>query len=272
MDNVLLWNGRVIPVEQRNLLVPDTWSRYAAGFYESIKVSNGQLVHWQAHYERMMRGAAYWKLDLPGQDELQTILNQLIRQSPCSSGKLRIQFGIDTTIGQLQYLAELEELSAGYSLNANGWEIGIYRADYKAYSRDSDHKTNRRDIYVKAGVWMNKQQLNEAVIMNKDSIMADGTFTNLYWIKDDVIYTPSLQTGCLPGVMRQFLLNHASLWKISIQSVNCRSEILETADEIFLTNAIRGIRWVGRLHGKTYSNSISSRISEQLSNWLIQQS
>jgi branched-chain amino acid aminotransferase len=83
-------------------------------------------------------------------------------------------------------------------------------------------------------------------------------------IKDGIIITPALNEGCINGVMRRYLLEKLTGAGHRIVETFVSVPDLENADEIFLTNAINGIRWVQQLGNKRYANKITAGIYNQL--------
>jgi branched-chain amino acid aminotransferase len=84
-----------------------------------------------------------------------------------------------------------------------------------------------------------------------------------------MIYTPPLSEGCVAGVMRRYLLEALGKAGYAVFEKEMDREFVQEADEVFLSNALRGIRWVQRSGDKNYSNEISSAIYA-LSNKSIQ--
>ena len=100
---------------------------------------------------------------------------------------------------------------------------------------------------------------NDALLLNTGGRLVDSCIANLFIIKNEKIITPALSEGPVDGIMRRQLLRHFPIVEASLQP-----EDLETADEIFLSNAIRGIRWVRQCGDRLYTNSISARLYQQL--------
>ena len=101
-------------------------------------------------------------------------------------------------------------------------------------------------------------------VLNTAGSIADSTIANLFLIKGGTIITPSLEEGCVKGVMRRHLLTELPMagWKTLEMPVSV-SEI-KNADEIFLTNAINGIRWVKQFRDNVYVNTQTVEIYNHL--------
>jgi branched-chain amino acid aminotransferase len=112
-----------------------------------------------------------------------------------------------------------------------------------------------------AAIWAKENNLNDALILNQHDRICDSTIANVFWVKDNKIFTPPLNEGCVAGVMRKKVLELAIRNSDHLmQEAVLTQEILLQADEVFLTNAITGIRWVKECRGKVYKNTISGKI------------
>lgn len=88
----------------------------------------------------------------------------------------------------------------------------------------------------------------EGIFLDGNGRVAEGIVSNLFWIKGRVLYTPSLDTGILPGITRQFVIDLAARLGFTVcEGLYEWSELME-ADEAFLTNSIQEIVPVNRLY------------------------
>jgi branched-chain amino acid aminotransferase len=83
---------------------------------------------------------------------------------------------------------------------------------------------------------------------------------NLFIVSNGVLYTPGLAEGCIAGTMRMQVINLAIQNGIKVYECAILPQHLLAADEIFLTNAIRGINWIGGYRTKRYSNNMSRKL------------
>jgi branched-chain amino acid aminotransferase len=82
----------------------------------------------------------------------------------------------------------------------------------------------------------------------------------LFWIKDKTVFTPPLNEGCVAGVMRKFLMKKIKDSAGQIEERILTGDILLDADELFLTNAVFGMRWVCQFKNKHFSNDQCTQI------------
>ena len=146
------------------------------------------------------------------------------------------------------------------SININGLILGIYDQVKKSMDILSNLKHNNFLPYVMAAFYAKEQKCNDAIILNSEGRICDTTIANIFIIKGEQIYTPSLTEGCVAGVTRKvFILAMRNSEYPVIEKELLLSELWE-ADELFLTNSIHGIRWVQRIADKVYSNKITRNI------------
>lgn len=105
-----------------------------------------------------------------------------------------------------------------------------------------------------AAVYAKENKLNDCLVLNANGKIADSTIANLFLVKGDTIFTPALSEGCVNGVMRKYLLESLAASNYQVEETIVSAEDLLAADEVFLSNAINGIRWVQRFRNKIYSH------------------
>lgn len=107
---------------------------------------------------------------------------------------------------------------------------------------------------------MNKG-FDEAILLNTASNVADGSISNVFMVRAQQIFTPPVSDGALPGVVRSILLEEFS-GNFSITEKSLNPDELKQADEIFLTNALMGIKPVHRLNNMDFSSfAIANKLS-----------
>jgi branched-chain amino acid aminotransferase len=116
----------------------------------------------------------------------------------------------------------------------------------------SNLKHTERHIYTAADEYARQNKFDEAIILNEHDKVADASIFNVFVIKDGIVYTPPAEDGPVKGVLRELLLTRLARHTIVEKSLTVQE--LYAADEIFLTNVIRGIRWVEYLDEKRLEN------------------
>lgn len=89
---------------------------------------------------------------------------------------------------------------------------------------------------------------DEAVRLNEKGHVTSACMANIFWLKDDALYTPALSTGCLPGTTREFVLEN-----FSVNEVEAPLRDFRKADAIFLSSAGLGVVSVDEFDGRAMS-------------------
>ena len=98
----------------------------------------------------------------------------------------------------------------------------------------------------------------------KEGDIIEASSSNIFIVKDNVLVTPDCNTGCLPGIMRQQIINIAQTRDFPLLLKEIKPESLLNADEVFLTNAVKGISWVLAYKSKRYYNSFAKLLIQEL--------
>ena len=140
-------------------------------------------------------------------------------------------------------------------LNENGLVAGVATGLSKSTDSLSNLKSCNALIYAMAARQAKENKWNDALVCNTSGNIIESTIANIFWIKNRVVYTPPLTDGCIAGVMRRHVMD-----RINVKEKSLSKQELSDADEIFLTNAIRNIKWVGRIGNSSYSNAQTQQI------------
>jgi branched-chain amino acid aminotransferase len=165
----------------------------------------------------------------------------------------------------VQYLIECWPLPDSFSrLNENGLEIGIYPDARKQVDLFSGLKSANFLPYTMASLYAKENKLNDCLLLNQDGHIADSTIANLFIVKDGQFLTPGPEQGAVDGVMRKYLVREMLAAGYKVAEAPVTISAMEAADEVFLTNAIHGIKWVRRFGDCMYSNRYSSEIYSRI--------
>jgi branched-subunit amino acid aminotransferase/4-amino-4-deoxychorismate lyase len=245
--------------------------RFADGFFESMRIVNGRALYLENHFARILDTAAVLKIK-PSEDfSLELLRSQiqelLIRNNILEGGRMRITFYRKSTgfylpkQDEMTYFIEAEPLSDNeFVLNATGRLVDIFQDFKKEVNKLSVFKTLNCQLYVQAAIHARDKGLDEALIQNNKLSIIESNSSNLFIVSNGVLYTPTLDDGCVAGTMRMNIINLALENKIKVYECTLNPHNLLAADEMFLTNAVRGIEWVVGYRTKRYFNDMSKKI------------
>ena len=261
-----LYNGKWIESDQPLIMVDNRAFRYGEGIFETLRSRQGEVPLFDYHWNRLSADLTFLYFELPVHftaDYLKEQILKLCRKNRHEgAARIRLTFfkgegGIwEPPTTSFNWILQSWKLPADKPvLNSNGIELGIYKEAHKSCDRISNIKSNHYLLYVLAAQYAKTQHWNEAIVLNQYGRICDTTIANLFFIKDGVIHTPALTEGCVNGVMRRYLLEQFAQREILFEEGAYEAEALLEADEIFLTNAVQGIRWVKSLGNQSYAHS-----------------
>lgn len=249
--------------------------RLGDGFFETLRVVHGSVHLWSAHYARILACCKAMQIDVPtvfsSDFMLSSIYKLLEKNGVVGGGRIRITFfreGEGTYTPETNRLGFLAEASVihphEFLVKDQGVSVDVFTEMKKLPSRLSPYKTMGNHIYIQAAVWASANNYTDALILNSENRIIEATASNIFIVKNGSIYTPAIDSGCVGGVMRMAVINAAVRAGIPIFESELDVNDVIYADEVFLTNAISGISWVGSFRNKRYYHKLSDRLVEKL--------
>lgn len=274
----ILYNGKFVPVDTP-VLMPDNRSfRYGEGLFETMRKTTGGIALWERHLTRLHNGMEILDISFPPHVQADTFLKEidkLVQKNRIDSDvRIRLTcFKGDGALWEeadsLHYLVQCWNLPRA-EFNLNGLDIGVFTGGAKSCDALSNLKSNNYLLYSLAAQYGKKQRWNDCLVLNQHGRLADSTIANIFFIKDGVIYTPALSEASVAGVMRGYLIDQLPAIGFRVQEGAYSAADLANADEVFLSNAIHGIRWVKRMDQALYGNHITAEIYHQVVRPLFQ--
>ncbi|MEP6701062.1 MAG: aminotransferase class IV [Bacteroidota bacterium] len=268
--NNIFFNGKIIPEDEPVLLASNRGYRYGDGLFETMKMINGIILLADYHFERLFSALSLLKFDSPKlftKEKLEQQILQLCKKNDCENlARIRLSVfrgngGLYDENKAMQYVIECWPLNKSVNgLNENGLVIDIYPEAAKNCDKFSNLKSANFLSYSLAALYAKENKLNDCLLLNTSGGIADSTIANVFIIKDAVISTPGPEEGCVNGVMRRYLLEKMQNAGYMTQQRAVSVNDLNNAEEVFLTSAINGIRWVRGFRDKIYTNVTTEEI------------
>lgn len=271
----ILLNDEFFNADQAVIKASNRSFKFGDGLFESMRMCNGKLMFAEQHADRLRGGMKALKMEgyaLLDEYFLKQKTSELQRKNKLN-GNIRFRLtiyrqGEGTYAPQLNrygYLLEAVQLeTSNYEINTKGLIIDVYDELTKSVHKFSNFKTNNAMVYVMAGLFQKQNRLDEAIILNQEGFLCESTSSNVFVVYQNEIYTPALSEGCVAGVMRSVVLQLAKTHQYAIVEAQISPEILKEAEEVFVTNAIGGIRWVMGYGKKRYFNEVTKSLSAKL--------
>lgn len=268
-------NGVLIPADSYSIRAGSRAYIYGDGLFESIRIVNGRPTNLENHLKRLSEGMKVLRMKAPDKFSLpffeEEICN-LCEQNGIDRGG-RVRLSVDRKQGgfymphnnEAEYFIEANSLPNNrFIQNEAGYKIDQFEDMKKQINLLSAYKTKNGLIYIMAKLRAREQGLDDMLIQNDRMGIIEGGSANLFVVSNGVLYTPGLDSGCLGGTMRMQIINLALANNIKVYECNISPQNLLVADEVFLTNAIEGIIWVGSYRTKQYINYLSNQLIDRL--------
>ncbi|MEQ7800270.1 aminotransferase class IV [Pedobacter sp. ASV1-7] len=271
----ILHNDEFVIINHPILTAANRGFRYGDGLFETMRMCNGKLKFAELHADRLRAGMKALKID--GSILLDEYFLKQKTAELCKKNKLKdnVRFRLSVyragdglytpNSNKFGYVMEASALHEdNYELNKKGLIIDVFDELTKPVNSLSNCKTSNSLLYVMAGLYKKQHRLDDAFILNQHGFLCESISSNIFVVYDKQIYTPALSEGCVAGVMRNVVMGMARAHDIAVIEAQINPEILKAAEEVFITNAISGIRWVMGYGRKRYFNEITKLLSAKL--------
>ncbi|GHA58880.1 aminotransferase class IV [Pontibacter akesuensis] len=252
----ILYNGQQQQSEELRLPHSDRAFQYNDGFFETAIVQNGRIRFWLDHQQRMLEAANALQLELPDfffAADFQHKLLQLAQQENAAAyGRLKLKVwraggGLYTpTTTAVNWLATVAPASP---FSTKALHIGICQQVRTAYSSVSHFKGPNAPLYVLAGLEKQATIKEDMLLLSTEGYVAELQSSTIFWLLDEVLYTPDLLSGCVNGIVRRNILRWCAAQQQPVREVLQGPETLLQADVVFAAN-VTGIRGIASINGE----------------------
>jgi branched-subunit amino acid aminotransferase/4-amino-4-deoxychorismate lyase len=229
---------------------------YGKGVFTTVRIIGSEPFLWSKHWRRLTASTERIGIDLSGYSEASTrkALDDLVAANAVTDGRARVTFLDDrpseiwsgSTKGQTRQSSVTGEPRAvpgnfrltisPYPVNSRSPLAGVKSCNYLEHILALDEAKERG--------------FGEAIRLNERAVVTSACMSNIFWLRDGRVYTPSLSTGCLPGTTREFVLEN-----VECEEVETDIREIESADAIFLTSAGLGVAVVGEFSERRLAES-----------------
>ncbi len=273
-DTYCILNGHLISIYEPGVAFNNRAFRYGDSLFESIRLCNNKLMFLKDHIARLKLGMTVLRMNLPAEfssENIQELIIQLLKHNT-HAPNARIRLTVFRNEGgyytpetnDISFLIESEELPTIYELNQKGLWTDIYADIKKPINKLSGIKSGNGLLYVMAGLARQSMKLDECFLINENGSICESISSNIFVVKNGTIYTAPLTEGCVAGVMRKQIMSIATQSRILTFESPLTVNTLMNGDEVFLTNCIRGIQWVGQFKQQFYTNKMAQLFTDKL--------
>lgn len=253
MHPLISFDGKIAETEIAGIAALSSASLYGKGVFTTITIAGGHPFLWEKHWRRLADNAAKLRIDLSENDEIITTeaVENLIAENRVKVGRARITFFDERPSGiwpfETNRNTSLLITSADLRPVPENFRVTISPYPVNSRSPLAGVKSCNYLEQILAFDEANHRGFHEAIRVNENGQVTSGCMANVFWLKEDVLFTPSLATGCLAGTTREFVLEN-----LECREVEAGIDELDSADAIFLTSAGLGIISVAEIDSRTF--------------------
>lgn len=247
-------NGELYFRHELTISAYDHGFLYGLGFFETFRTYEGQVFLFDEHWKRLCRALADFRMTMPYEKEtILAAIEALTKENNGEDGyfRLNISAGVHDIGLQPSHYEKPTVILFRKALHITPrgtekkaiWLKTTRNSPESAYRHKSHHFANN----VQARFEIESLATHEGVFLTAEGYVAEGVTSNIFWVKDKKIYTPSLKTGILAGITREWILHN-----FEVEEGLFTKDVLEAADEVFITNAVQEIVPIKELEGKLF--------------------
>ncbi len=268
-------NGAIV-TDDSNLLTQNRGFLYGDAVFETVKIANSKILFLEDHYFRLMSSMRVVRMEIPMNFTMEFFEEQILTlaksKNILSSSRARITvyrndggyyLPLSNSVSFLIHAEPLNEIA--YLININEYQVELYTDFYVTRHLLSSIKTTNKIINITASIFASENGFDNCLLLNDAKNVVEALQGNLFMVNGNMLMTPPISEGCLNGVMRKQVLNLAR--KIAglevIEGVISPFD-LQKADELFITNVIKGIQPISRYRKKEYTANLAAQLVQEL--------
>lgn len=277
MSDKVFLNDKLVAVEQAHIPVTDSGFLYGAGLFETMRSRQGVVFRLADHLDRLFRSAAHLSINHDyDATALTEAVYEVLRANALTDARIRLTL----TNGPIAETVE----QARPTLLVTATTLQHYPPDYyqtgvtvvlcpfrqNTTEPICGHKTTNYYPRLLALTLARQKEAAEALWFTADNRLAEGCVSNVFLVKNAVLYTPTLETPVLPGIARKAVCDIAARESIDLVERDLRiADVLE-ADEIFLTNVVMEVMPVVSVEKHTVDQGKVGPVTERLHREFLQ--
>ncbi|WP_276299726.1 aminotransferase class IV [Halorussus lipolyticus] len=257
-DPIFYVDGDLRPESEATVSVQDRGFKYGDAAFETLRAYGGDPFEWDRHAERLTRTC-----DLLGFDhgfeasELRAIVDDTLSANDFADAYVRLSVTRGVHTGKLAPPSDpdptvvvlVSELPRGGRDGTEVWDAPataelVERVRISDESLPSAAKTHN---YLQGVLARREADADEALMLDSEGFLTEGATSNLFFVADGALKTPSLEGPILPGITREVVLELAEAEDIPVETGRYTAEDLRRADEAFLTNSTWEVRPLSRV-------------------------
>ena len=270
-------NGKLTE-NQNSLSTENRGYKYGDAVFETMKVVHGKIFFWEDHYFRLMASMRIMRMEIPmdfTMEFLEAELLKTVNANGLATSTARVRLSVDRGNGgkyrpvskSISFNITAEKMDHDfYTINKNqSYTVDLFKDFFVAPGLLSTLKTNNKAINVIGSIYAEENALDNCLLLNTNKSVIEALNGNLFLVLGESIKTPPIADGCLKGIMRKQIIEViVNSGDYVVEEASISPFELQKADELFLTNVIKGIQPILKYRKKEYDTKISEDILRRL--------
>jgi len=272
MSEIVYLNGSLMPRSQARISILDYGFLYGFGLFETMRAYEGQVFRLDSHLNRLARSAEILGLPI-GVTDLKGAVMDTIRANKLGNARIRIT----VSIGEGSIVPDISTCNKPTVLITAGhyqpYPEQVYQKGFRAVVSSIHRNSGSPLSRLKSANYLEnmlaKQQarvagVDEALCINEKGLLAEASMSNIFLVTDGILRTPGQESGILPGITREVVLELASQLGITAFEQDIRPDELSQSQEAFLTNSLIEIMPLVEVDGKAIGAGRPGPVTQRL--------
>jgi len=256
-------NDRIVPEHQAMVSVFDHGFLYGDGIYETMRAYDGIVFMLDRHIERLSRSASLIRLTIPSPDVIRAAVYETIRANDLKSVYVRVTvsrgkgpIGLDPALCPTPTFVVIAEEFREYPGKHYSEGVKLIIAKTRRNLKEAlDPRIKSLNFLnnILAKIEAKERGAYEALMLNAEGFLSEGTVCNIFFVRDNILCTPSVGAGVLDGITRELVIGLAKETGMQVSEGNFRPEDLFSASEVFFTNTTSEVMPVSQVEDVNYA-------------------
>ncbi|KQS47292.1 aminotransferase class IV [Flavobacterium sp. Leaf359] len=261
------FNGTI--TDDANILAGNRAFLYGDSVFETVKILDGKVLFLEDHYFRLMSAMRIVRMEIPMNFTMEYFEEQILSTAASEnfSGSCRARISVyrkeggfylpkDNNVSFLITVLPLED--SIYRIEKDQYEVELYKDFIVTKHLLSTIKSSNRMINVTGSIFADENGYDNCLLINDEKNVIEALNGNLFMLMGNKLVTPPISEGCLNGVMRKQILALAKkIETIEVEEAPISPFDLQKADELFITNVVRGIQPITKYRKKEYGMDLA---------------
>ncbi len=272
MSELVYLNGKLVPREEARIAALDYGFLYGYGLFETMRAYRGRVFRLEQHIGRLVRSAGRLGITVDAA-RLGDAVGQALEANHLRDARLRlaVSAGEGSPVPDPATCTRPTVLVVAVPFTP--LPEGIYRRGYRAITASLRRNSRSPLASMKSASYLEsllaRQEarlagVDEALVLNERGLVAEASMSNVFVVRAGGLLTPGRDSGILPGVTRQAVLELAGELGLAVREVYITPEELVTADEAFLTNSVLELMPLVEVDGRPVGAGVPGGVTGRL--------